>query len=88
MTTELQIAKKLWKESNEDMIHKTFFEKDKMQQHLADCKRWLEWFNKGCGIHRLRPLPIKGFGSLAEHLTNKISDLQETIKYYEEKGIK
>lgn len=78
--THLQIAEELWKEEEKykDKFIGDHINEEKMQQHLSDCKMFLEF-----PVNTLVDLfpTYKGLKELKE-------DLSSAIKYYTEKGVK
>lgn len=76
---ELEIAKEYLKEFKRAIDPIIFSEK--IGTHLQTCKRWLEFLT---GINCYDFI----YSYEASKIKNKISELEETIKFYEEKGIK
>lgn len=80
--TELETAKENYKLFI-DLSKKKIFDSDILAQicrkHLQTCKRWLEF---------LKSLSFEDWDNIScKMIQRKISDLQETIKFYEDKGI-
>ena len=82
MTTNLQIAQELWKEVIRINDDYGVMNLQKCNQHLSDCQRFLNFLEND--LYQRFDLSSHA----EDKIKNKIQDLQATIKFYQEKGIK
>lgn len=67
--------------------HATQIMNSKMRQHAQDCQMFLDWINtldKNASYLNSR---TKRYVILGLELQPKIDDLQETLKFYKDKGV-